>query len=128
MTLHVLTSCSHIYFSCNELVISKSNYYFFRVYYKFEIKIIMETQISIKQSSLILQNLIKIGYSRSVKKTLAQLFSCEFCEISKNTLSYRTPPAAASAISCTQPSTFLSLLQEKFMHSREMICFFCFVP
>ena len=30
-------------------------------------------------------------------KTLAQVFSCEFCEISKNTFSYRTPPVAASA-------------------------------
>ena len=32
------------------------------------------------------------------KKTLAQVFSCEFCEISKNTFSYRTPPVAASII------------------------------
>ena len=33
-----------------------------------------------------------------VKKieTLAQVLSCEFCEISKNTFSYRTPPVAAS--------------------------------
>ena len=69
----------------------------------------METQISIKQSSLILQNLIKIGYSRSVKKTLAQLFSCEFCEISKNTLSYRTPLVATSIIS-KGTVTFLLLL------------------
>ena len=30
------------------------------------------------------------------KETLAQLFSCEFCEISKNTFSHRTPPMAAS--------------------------------
>ena len=30
------------------------------------------------------------------KETLAQVFSCEFCEISKNTFSYRTPPVAAS--------------------------------
>ena len=30
------------------------------------------------------------------KQTLAQVFSCEFCEISKNTFSYRTPPVAAS--------------------------------
>ena len=29
------------------------------------------------------------------KETLAQVFSCEFCEISKNTLFYRTPPEAA---------------------------------
>ena len=32
------------------------------------------------------------------KETLAQGFSCEFCEISKNTFSYRTPPVAASAL------------------------------
>ena len=30
------------------------------------------------------------------KETLAQLFSCEFCEISKNTFFYRTPLVAAS--------------------------------
>ena len=29
------------------------------------------------------------------KETLAQVFSCEFSEISKNTFSYRTPPVAA---------------------------------
>ena len=30
------------------------------------------------------------------KETLAQVFSCEFCEIFKNTFSYRTPPLVAS--------------------------------
>ena len=30
------------------------------------------------------------------KETLAQVFSCEFCDISKNTFFYRTPPLAAS--------------------------------
>ena len=30
------------------------------------------------------------------KETLAQVFSCEFCEISKNSFSYRTPLVAAS--------------------------------
>ena len=29
------------------------------------------------------------------KETLAQVFYCEFCEIFKNTFSYRTPPVAA---------------------------------
>ena len=33
------------------------------------------------------------------KETLAQLFSCELCEISKNAYSYRTHPVAASALS-----------------------------
>ena len=30
------------------------------------------------------------------RKTHAQVFSCEFCEISKNTFSHRTSPVAAS--------------------------------
>ena len=30
------------------------------------------------------------------KESLAQVFSCEFCEISKNIFFYRTPPVAAS--------------------------------
>ena len=30
------------------------------------------------------------------KEALIQVFSCEFCEISQNTFSYRTPPVAAS--------------------------------
>ena len=35
------------------------------------------------------------------KETLAQVFSCEFCEISKNTFFYRTPLVAAfGAIIC----------------------------
>ena len=32
------------------------------------------------------------------KKTLAQVFSCEFCEIDKNTFYYRTPLVAASGV------------------------------
>ena len=32
------------------------------------------------------------------KETLAQVFSCEFCEIQKNTFSYRTPAMAASIL------------------------------
>ena len=30
------------------------------------------------------------------KETLAQVFCCEFCEISKDTFFYRTPPVAVS--------------------------------
>ena len=36
------------------------------------------------------------GLPTLLKKTLAHVFSCEFCEISKNNFSYRTPPMAAS--------------------------------
>ena len=34
------------------------------------------------------------------KETLAMVFSCEFCEISKSTFSYRAPPVVASVLSC----------------------------
>ena len=34
----------------------------------------------------------------SKKETLAQVFSCQFCAISKNTFSYRTPSVAASVL------------------------------
>ena len=33
------------------------------------------------------------------KESLAQVFSCDFCEISKNTFFYRTPLVAVSVIS-----------------------------
>ena len=37
------------------------------------------------------------GVSNFIKKEpLVQVFSCEFCEISKDAFSYRTPPVAAS--------------------------------
>ena len=46
------------------------------------------------------QSLLKLQASgTSVAQTVAQVFSCEFCEISKNTFSYRTPPVAASVLS-----------------------------
>ena len=46
----------------------------------------------------ILQNSQEDTYARAyfLTKTLAQVFSCAFCEISKNTFSYRAPPVAAS--------------------------------
>ena len=43
------------------------------------------------------------------KETLALMFSCEFCEISKNTFSYRTPPVAASAYGNAE--TYLGLIK-----------------
>ena len=35
------------------------------------------------------------------KETLARVFSCEYCEIFKNTFFYRTPSVAASASKCS---------------------------
>ena len=46
-------------------------------------------------------SLLEVFYKKDVlrklkKETLAQVFYCKFCEISKNIFSYRTPPIAAS--------------------------------
>ena len=35
------------------------------------------------------------------EEAVAQVFSCEFCEISTNNFSYRTPPVTASETSKT---------------------------
>ena len=40
------------------------------------------------------------------KETLSQVFSCDFCQISKNTFSYRTPPMAASDTGIFENSFF----------------------
>ena len=48
--------------------------------------------------------LIKLQACNFIKKeTLAQVFSYEFCEISKNTFSYRKPPVAASGYIWSDP-------------------------
>ena len=41
---------------------------------------------------------IKLSRHTFKKETLAQVFSCEFWKISKNTFSYRKPPLAASYV------------------------------
>ena len=40
--------------------------------------------------------LIKLHFIK--KETLAQVFSCEFCEVSKKSFLHRTPPVAASVV------------------------------
>ena len=52
------------------------------------------------------------------KETLAQVFSCEFCEISKNTFSHRTPLVAASVDSMNnifRKTVFLDICQFVFI-------------
>ena len=43
-------------------------------------------------------------------ETLAQVFSYEFCEISTNPFSYRTPPVAASAEAYSEPCKTLKMV------------------
>ena len=45
------------------------------------------------------------AYNFIKKETLTQVFSCEFCEVSKKTFSYRTPPVVVS-MSNTHMETF----------------------
>ena len=43
-------------------------------------------------------------------ETLAQVFSCKFCEISKNTFYYRTPPVDASGENKNKQKTKLTIV------------------
>ena len=47
------------------------------------------------RQSLFLKNVAGQACNFIKKETLAQVFSCEFCKISKNIFSYRIPPVAA---------------------------------
>ena len=46
------------------------------------------------------------------KETMAQVFSCEFIEISKKPFSYRTPPVAVSHIKYIRVNLVQDLLKE----------------
>ena len=67
------------------------------------------------------------------KKTLAQVFSCEFCEISKNTFSYRAPLVAASKFSNSSLLKKFTLIKalffliNRFCLSRILFFFFDFL-
>ena len=54
-------------------------------------KVFLEISQNLQENTCARVNFIK-------KETLAQVFSCEFCEISKNTFSSRTPLVTASAM------------------------------
>ena len=43
-----------------------------------------------------LNKVVGLRLATLLRKRLAEAFSCEFCKISKNTFSYRTPPLPAS--------------------------------
>ena len=63
-------------------------------------KVLLESpQSSQKNTCARVSFLIKLQVSACnflKKETLAQVFFCEFCEISTNNFSYRTPPVVAS--------------------------------
>ena len=68
----------------------ENKFYYHSKFWKFQKIEVVAPRCSVKKVFLeILQNSQE---NTSTKETLAQMFSCEFCEISKSTFSYRTPP------------------------------------
>ena len=47
----------------------------------------------------------RLFFNKVKKESLAQVFSCEFCKISKNNFFYRTPPVAASILHIVRNAT-----------------------
>ena len=66
------------------------------------------------------------------KETLAQVFSCTFCEISKNTFFYRTPPVAASPnrgyLHCAILKALHGFQEKRALKSKDMQFFLQNVP
>ena len=62
----------------------------------FGIKISRSSLLEVFCKKGVLRNLQASVCNFIKKETLAQVLSCEFIEISMNTISYRTPPVATS--------------------------------
>ena len=61
--------------------------------------------------SLFFNKVVGLACNFITTETLGQVFSCELCEISKNTYSNRTPPVAAPA--CILRNTYKNVKQER---------------
>ena len=60
------------------------------------------TKVFLEISQNSQENACAKGVNFIKKETLAQEFSCELCEISRNMFSYRTLPVAASGVTCSK--------------------------
>ena len=75
--------------------------------------------------SLLIKSYFNKGFIK--KETLAQVFSCEFCEIFKNTFFYRIPPLAASVLNpCGK--LFWDLPHITFQNSNWLVSFLISFP
>ena len=109
----------------NTLIYIKTNFFLHLVRNISEIvaqrcsaeKVLLEISQNSQEKPVRVSFLIKLQACNFIKKeTLTQVFSCEFCEISNNTISYRTPPVIASDISTfliQDLKNFLSLRDDK---------------
>ena len=84
----------------------------YRILLRFTIPINLDVRKNALNSVIAFLILKSIGpqiYNFIKKETLAQVFSCEFCKISKNTFSYGTLPMAASEMFITSKNFPLRL-------------------
>ena len=89
--LYIQDLLPHHHFYCSEAVVRRCYIYkkvVLRNFAKFTGKRLCQSLFFNKVAGLRLATLLK--------KRLAQAFSCEFCDIIKNTFCYRTPLMAAS--------------------------------
>ena len=70
--------------------------------------------------SLFLKNVSGSPCNFIIKEALAQVFSCEFCEISKTSFFHRTPPVAALLILNASIDCILSI--ERFEEPLALTC------
>ena len=66
----------------------------------------------------------RVSFFNKVEETLAQVFSCEFCESFKNTFFYRTPPVAVSPnrgyLNCAILKALHAFQEKRDLKSRDM--------
>ena len=98
----IVTPYSSLFISSRRSINWKSESY--QILASWLISEAVAQRCSVKNAFLeISQNSLKNTCARVsfLIKFLAQMFSCEFCKISKNTFFYRTPLVVASVIFCT---------------------------
>ena len=90
-------------FSCNGLIVIDKISQFIDLVFRSSHQRCSEEKVFLEISQNSQKNTCQFLFFNKVagvkKETLAQVFSCDFCEISKNTFSYRTPLVAASGYS-----------------------------
>ena len=70
---------------------------------------------------------ISQAYNFFKKETLAQVFSCEFCEISKNTFSNRTPPWLVLSNGSSEMFFKIDVLKNLAIFTGENLCWKLFL-
>ena len=64
---------------------------------------------------------LQAGLQLYLKRDSGTGVSCEFCEISNNTFSYRTPLCDCFCLLCSQKKTFSTLQKQIFLHEKNVL-------